>query len=181
VAAVALSLTLACAAGSGAQTAKESELKVAFLYNFAKFIEWPPEALPPNAPMTLCVAGDAGVSEALDQTVKGRSINGHDIVVAKPALDASAKSCHLLYVSGLDAKRAQQLIQALAGAPVFVVSDFDRFAQSGGVANFFRDSDRMRFAINVDAAHRARLHVSSRLLALATVVKDDGKPLEGWK
>ena len=79
----------------------------------------------------------------------------------------------LLYAAGLDAKRSAQLIDDLRNAPVLTVGDREEFALEGGVAGFFVDGARMRFAFNVDAVQRARLRISSRLLSLAKLVKDD--------
>jgi hypothetical protein len=83
------------------------------------------------------------------------------------------RACHVLYLAGLDAKRAQPILDELKGAPVLTVGDREQFAQSGGVAGLFVEQGRMRFAINLEAAQRCRLRISSRLLSLAKIVKDD--------
>jgi len=86
--------------------------------------------------------------------------------------DGPTGSCHLLYVSGFDAKRSDELLFALTGAPIFTISDEVRFAEKGGVAQLIVENGRVRFAINMDAARRARLKISSKLLSLATIIKD---------
>ena len=155
-----------------AQTVTASAVKAAFLYNFAKFTEWPSDTLAPRQQLALCVIGDSAVAEALSQTIKGRSIDGHELTMEVVEADGSIRSCHLLYVGGLDAKRSTQLFEALKGVAVFTVGDRDRFADLGGVAQLIPENDRIRFAINVMSAVRARLHLSSKLLSLATIVKD---------
>jgi hypothetical protein len=150
-----------------------STLKAAFLYNFVKFVEWPREALADEAPLVLCVTGDLGVADALDEAVRGRAVDRHRLVVRRPKVDDSLRLCHVLYLSGVDGPNASLIVQRLAGAAVLTASDIDRFAQGGGVAHFFLEADRMRFAINLDAAQRARLKVSSKLLGLAKIVKDE--------
>jgi hypothetical protein len=145
-------------------------LKAAFLYNFAKFAEWPADA--PSGPLTLCVLGDAAVADALEETVKGHRIDDRDLVVSRVKA-GRLQTCHLLYLAGLDAKRSAQAFDELKNAPVLTVGDHDQFAQRGGIAAFIVDGGKMRFAINVEAAQRARLRVSSRLLSLARVVKDE--------
>jgi hypothetical protein len=169
-AALLLGLVLVPSAAS-AQSAPESTLKAAFLYNFAKFAEWPADA-PPADPLMMCVIGDAGVADALDETVKGRTIDGRKVVVARATLDG-IRGCHVVYLTGFDPKRAQQIVDDLKNAPVLTVSDREQFAQGGGIAGLFVDQGRMRFAINVEAALRCRLRISSRLLSLAKIVKDD--------
>jgi YfiR/HmsC-like len=83
------------------------------------------------------------------------------------------RSCHLLYIGAAAPKRWEELETAVHGAPVLTVSSVDRFAESGGIAQLIEDRERMRFAINVDSATRARLKLSSKLLSLAQIVKDD--------
>jgi uncharacterized protein DUF4154 len=82
------------------------------------------------------------------------------------------RHCQVLYVSGIDQKRVTQLLAAVQDSPVFTVSDDGHFAERGGVAELIVQKDRMRFAINTDAAQRARLQLSSKLLTLAIIVKD---------
>ena len=155
-----------------AQGVSGTALKAAFLYNFAKFAEWPADALAPTQRLSLCVVGVDAVADALEQTIKGHTIEGHDLSVQVVNADGPIRSCHLLYAGGLDARQSTQLIDALKGAPVFTVSDGDKFAELGGVAQLILEKDRMHFSINVAAAQRARLQLSSKLLSLATIVKD---------
>ena len=79
----------------------------------------------------------------------------------------------MLYVAGVDPKRAQQIVDELKSAPVLTVSDGEVFAKNGGIAGVFVEQGKMRFAINVEAAQQARLRISSRLLSLAKIVRDD--------
>jgi hypothetical protein len=160
-------------AAAGAQSASEPTLKAAFLYNFAKLTEWPSDALPVNAPLQLCIAGDWRVAKALEETSKNRDVDGHPLLVRKMDLQGPIQSCHVLYADDLDAKRTAQLLDRLKGIPVLTVSDFDSFAQLGGAANLLIEDGRMRFAVNADAAQRNKLRLSSRLLSLAKMVKDD--------
>jgi hypothetical protein len=162
---------LLAALPAAAQSVSAPALKAAFLYNFAKFAEWPVDAQA-NGPIAICVLGDGAVADALDITVQGKTIDGREVAVVR-AKPNGLHACHLLYVSGLDQNRSQQIIDELKSAPVMTVSDRDRFAESGGVAAFFVEAGKMRFAINTDAAQRARLRISSRLLNLAKLVKDD--------
>jgi hypothetical protein len=156
-----------------AQTATAPALTSAFLYNFAKFTEWPSDTLAPGQRLVLCVLGDNAVADALEQTIKGRSIESHELTVETVKPDGALRSCHLLYMSGLDGKQAIQLIDGLKSAPVLTASDADTFAEHGGVAQLILENGRMRFAINVHAAQRARLQLSSKLLSLARIIKEE--------
>jgi hypothetical protein len=155
-----------------AQSASAPALKAAFLYNFAKFTEWPADALGLGAPLVMCVVDDAKLTKALEEATAGRDVEGHALVVRKVEIDGPVRSCHLLYAD-LDAKRGGRLIETLKGASVLTVTDFDAFASMGGTTNLFVEDGRMRFAVNLDATNRARLRLSSRFLSLAKIVKDD--------
>jgi hypothetical protein len=172
------SIVASSAAGVAAQALTEREARVAYLYNFAKFVEWPAEALAPHAPISLCVLGDGALGGELEDAVRGHEIAGHKVAVSVVKSDGPIRSCHLLYVTGLDQKHSDQLLTAVAGTPVFTVSDADRFAQRGGVANLTFENGRMRFSINVNSAQHAHLTISSRLLALATIIKDEARTKE---
>jgi hypothetical protein len=165
-------LVLAYASRAASQTVTVPALKAAFLYNFAKFAEWPADVLAPAQRLSLCVVGDDGVADAIEQVIKGRAVEGHELIVQIVKPDGPLRSCHLLYVGGRDTKRSSQILETLKGSTVFSVGESDNFAESGGVAQLILEKDRMRFAVNVASVQRARLHVSSKLLTLATIVKD---------
>jgi len=172
---VAALLVLCCAlpaANAQAQTATAPALTAAFLYNFAKFTEWPAEVLPANAALVLCVAGDSRVHKALEAATRGRDVAGHPLVVRNMELQGPVHACHLLYADDLDTKRALQLLERLRGAPVLSISDLETFAQLGGSANIFSEDGRMRFAVNLDATQRTKLRLSSNVLRLAQIVRD---------
>ena len=165
-------LAVALPAQVAAQAATAVTLKAAFLYNFAKFTEWPEGALPAGQRLALCVVGDAAVAEALEQTIKGRVHEGHELTVQVLKADGPLRSCHLVYIDGRDAAKSLNALETLKGAPVLTVGDHSSFAERGGVAQLVLDNDRMRFSINVSAVERARLHLSSKLLILAKIIKE---------
>ncbi len=150
-----------------------SELTAAFLYNFARFTEWPVDVLPVTAPLVLCVVNDSEVARFLGRAVQGKRINGRRMKVRRAGADDLLGECQLLYASGLDLNRARQVLEAVKGAAVLTVSDLADFAEMGGTAKLFMDGERMRFAVNVDAALRANLRISAQLLNLAQIVRDD--------
>ena len=121
---------------AGANAVTASVLKAACLYNFAKFAEWPTHALAPGQRLSLCVAGDNAVAEALEQTIKGRGIDNPELTVEVIKTDShSLPLLSSLYVSSLNGNRAGQLLDSLKNtAPSFTVSDGDQFAEMGGIA-----------------------------------------------
>ena len=150
----------------------ETELKAAFLFSFTKFVEWP-AGVARFRQLTICVLGDPPVADALMDAVKGQTIEGREIAVSRVNADAGLVGCHVLYLTALNSARSQQILNALKGSPVLTVSDSDQFAETGGIVGLFVEAGKMRFAINVQAAQRARLRISSRLLSLAKLVKEE--------
>jgi hypothetical protein len=170
-----LAAILLWSAPAGAQRVTAPALKAAFLYNFANFTDWPADRLAPGQRLSLCVIGDNAVADALEQTIKGRTVDAHELTVEIIKIDGPVSRCHLVYVSGVDTKSSARLLDALNGTSVFTVGDGDRFAEMGGIAQLILENDRMRFVVNVDAAHRANLKISSKLLTLAKIVKDQNE------
>ena len=169
---------MSCATAAIGQDVTEASLKAAFIHNFVKFTEWPRDVLPPAAPLVACVLGDPAFGDVLSHYVKGHPVDGHDIVVSRVTLDAAIpRSCHLLFVSGITARQAAHVVAALNGAPVLTLSDVDQFARVGGMAQLYVEDGRIRFRVNLESTKRSRLQFSSRLLALATLVKDDANAI----
>ena len=163
---------LAAPAAARAATDPSSDvaIKAAFLYNFAKFTDWP--ELPATAPLTICVMGDARIAAALLETVRSQRISGHPIETIAMGGDGQAEPCGVLYVATKEIRRAAALLNTLKTLRILTVSDSQGFAQSTGVVEFFVENGHMRFFINTDAAGRSGLRLSSRLLGLATIVRD---------
>jgi hypothetical protein len=169
--AVALGTASLRAVRPAAQDVPAPDLTAAYLLNFVRFTSWPDEALPERAAIVVCVSGDAWVADSLVDLTRGQMVDGHALSIRRSSLDAPLDSCHVVYGAGLDGRRAQALIRATSSLPILTVSDLSDFARRGGVANFFIDDGRLRFAVNPDAAERARLQISSRLLSLARIVR----------
>jgi hypothetical protein len=173
------SLTLAafllCTSSGLAQDVTESSLKAAFIFSFAKFTEWPHGALPAATTFAACVLGDRAIHDALERTVKGRQLSGHDISVPQMEIDGSLRSCHLLYLSGITSKQVSLIVTAVKDAPVMTISDLENFAELGGIAQMFVENGKMRFDVNLGVARHSRLQLSSKLLGLAAHVHDASK------
>lgn len=162
-----------------AQDVTESSLKAAFVYNFAKFTEWPADVLSPTATFAACVLGDSPTRDALDRIVKGRQLSGRTISVSEVQLGVGLRSCHLLYMSGVTKTQITAIVAAVRGVPVLTISDTDDFARGGGIAQMFVENGKIRFDINLDVAKESRLQLSSKLLALAAHLRG-GPGAQGW-
>lgn len=151
-------------------TPPDVALKAAFLFNFAKFTEWP--ALPSGALIVVCVVGNDGIATALDETIRGQTISGHAIDVQRPQDGATWRLCQLLFIADAATRRSADGLAGITTLPVLTVSDGKGFSQTGGIIELYVEGGRMRFAINMDAAERAGLRLSSRLLGLAKIIRN---------
>jgi hypothetical protein len=149
----------------------EYQLKAGFLYNFAKFIEWPAAAFQKaQTPYSICVLGPDPFGEDLDVAVGEATLQGRRMVVRRLNDVKSASGCHILFVSKVEPKKLPALFQALGDAPILTVGEDDEFTRAGGSLRFFWQENKVRFEINLQATERARLKVSAKLLSLARVI-----------
>ena len=161
-------------AQSNSGRAGEYQVKAAFLYNFAKFVEWPPDALPnERSPIIIGILGDDPFGHVLDDTVLGKNINGHELQLARAKSIQELKGCQIIFISSSERKRLFEILSNLRGADVLTVGDTEGFAPSGGIIQLILRDIRVRLMINVEAAERSRLRISSKLLALAEIVRDE--------
>src|ERR1017187_3462014 len=166
-----LGLWLLLAVGEGhAQNPRPSEyqLKAAFLFNFAKFIDWPPETYADDkSPFIIGILGVNPFGSGLQQTVAGKKINERPITIQTFRAAAEATNCQILFICNSEKKHFSEIIKSLHDAAVLTVSEADQFIESGGMVNFVQEASKIRFQINDDAARAARLKISSKLLNLA--------------
>jgi len=155
-----------------AESPNEQQVEAAYLFNFARYVAWPDSAFAgAGDPLRICVLGDDGFVDVARSSVEGRKIGDRAVVVEARADVAGSDACHILFISSEASDLEEQVIAELGTKGVFSVSDSDGFAKRGGVANFVRQGNKIRFEINRGAAESAGLKVSSRLLRLAKVVE----------
>jgi len=146
----------------------EYQLKAAFLYNFAKFVEWPATALPQDSsPFVIGILGNNPFNEDLKKTVAGKKISEHPIAVVSFPNLADATNCHILFISSSEKARLTEIFKWLQTAPILTVGETDQFTETGGMINFVTEANKIRFQIKDDTAKAARLKISSKLLNLA--------------
>ncbi len=160
------------ARGADSLAAKEHQVKAAFVYNFAKFVEWPAGSFPnSSSPLVIGVIGKSPISAALEAAVMDRKINGRAMIVKCVDTVEAARETHLLFVAASEDKRMDDLLPALAGASVLTVGESAAFVRAGGMINFILEGDKCRFDINMDPAEKAGLKVSAQLQKLAKTVR----------
>jgi len=147
----------------------ENDLKAAFLYNFAKYVEWPPAAFSGAnvESFRICVRADPVFIRSIDAIVAGESIHGRRVIRSVPSTIEEVRGCHILFVGRAELDGSQRLLAATAGSPVLTVSDHFDFLKRGGTIAFVRDGTRIRFDVNAMRAQIDGLTISSRLLRVA--------------
>jgi hypothetical protein len=179
----ALALALAAAlvalparrARAAATVAGEYEVKAAFLYNFARYVEWPPGAVPAGQPFVIAVLGHDPFGPALDAVLRGRTIRDRPLAVRRLARLDEMETAQVLFIARSEGDEVARILRRLEGQPVLTVGEEPDFAQQGGVVRFRVDQDRVGFEINIDSAERAGLKMSSQLLKLARIVRSPGR------
>jgi hypothetical protein len=151
----------------------EYPLKVAFLYNFAKFVEWPSDSFrSPAAPFAICVVGRDPFSPDIENELRARPVGGHPVEFLSLKQADGLNSCHIVFIPVTQKSQAAGIVRGLKGSTVLTVGEFEGFAVKGGMINFTIEGGNVRFEINRLAADRAGLKISSKLLSLAKVVTE---------
>lgn len=159
---------------AAAQENKPAEYKVkaVYLFNFGKFVQWPAGAVSEGQEKAfpICVLGQDPFGPALDDIVKGESIDGQPLVAKRINRVEDADDCRLLFIGPSEKERVIKLLEALQSKPVLTVSDLPEFCNRGGMIQFVLQGDKVRFEVNLTPAEKAGLTLSSQLLKVATAV-----------
>lgn len=154
-----------------AQNATTGEVKAAFLYNFARFTEWPADAFDdPAAAFVIGVAGDEVLRQTVEHLTRGKAISGRALRTRHVKETQDVPGVQILFIGGTSASRAAELVKEAGTRPILTVGDVERFCQKGGMIAFQIEQNRVRFEVQIDATESARLKVSSRVLTLAKAI-----------
>lgn len=156
------------------ESSSEENIKAAYLFNFAKFVEWPDGVFSTeHDSIQICVIGDDILSETLEllekKVVAGRTIevrHGNEII--------PGKRCNIVYIGESYQQNVENVLDTYRGKPVLTVSSIKDFAERGGMIGFVRKGNLVRFKVNRRVVSESGLSISSRLLKLALII-DDGK------
>jgi len=177
---VALSVSLSWAPGALAQDRDSSNsseylIKAGFIFNFAKFVEWPQTTFAqPDSPIVIGILGTDPFGAIIDQIVQDKKIGGRGFVVKRLKWGTDPKDlkeCKILFVGASERIHIDELVQIVRGLPILTVGETPGFAERGGVIRLVLEDNKVRFEVNVDAAHQAGLTISSRLLTLARIIQ----------
>jgi hypothetical protein len=154
----------------------EHELKVAFLFHFAQFVDWPPEAFKDaNSPLTYCTIGGDPFHGALDASLSGKTIGARSFRALHFKQPLEIQGCQVLFIAAEEKKVLPAILAGVKGNSVLTVGESEHFAGGGGMIGFLLEENKIRFEINLEAAKKAKLKISSKLLVLAkTVIGSQG-------
>jgi len=149
----------------------EYQVKALFLFNFAKYVDWPAEAfLSKNAPIVIGVLGKDNFKEDLQRAVESKSITGRTIIIKYVTADAELSGCHILFISASEKSRLEEILVKTGTLPILTVGEQEQFLEKNGIINFRLKKENIRLEINLAAARKANVQISSKLLAVADVV-----------
>ena len=177
--ALAGSILLSCLAGASfaanaPTVAQEYDLKAAFLFNFARYVEWPAEAFATSAtPITIGILGEDPFGPSLDEIVANEDVRSRKLIVRRFATIDQVESCHILFVSASQAGHMDQIAAKLGNRSVLTVGDVSGFTSRFGMIGFEMARNRVRLRINLAAARAAKLTISSMLLRQAKIMKPE--------
>jgi hypothetical protein len=172
---------VAAAPGPDAPTPTEYQVKAAMIYNFMRFVEWPSEAFAAtDKRINLCTVGADPFEGDLDP-LKGKETGGRTIEIRHVESRGDTKGCHVLYVGESEKDRLEDIAKEAAAHNALTVGDSAGFAQKGLAVNFYLEHGTVRFEINLEAARRSKLTISSKFLKLAKIVADAAPPDGGPK
>jgi len=172
-------MTLNLASSADAQTGDASDsseylIKAGFIYNFAKFVEWPSTSFPQSdAPIVIGILGTDPFGSVLDRIVADKKIGSRGFVVRRYKWSKDLKDlreCQILFVSSSEKAHTDEILEFVKWLPILTIGETPGFAERGGVIRFTVEDNRVRFEVSVDAAHNANLNISSRLLTLAKII-----------
>jgi hypothetical protein len=168
------------AAAQSAYTAEE--VKAAFLYNFAGFVDWPAHARA-NEGLVIGILGADDIESELRRLLAARPNPGRPVSVRRLASDDEAASVHVLFIGAREGPRLAKLLAALKQRPVLAVTEARDGLEQGAVINFVV-SDRVRFEVSMPAADQAGLRLNPRLLQVALRIHRGlapGSPVYAWR
>jgi len=174
-----LGMTLNWASPADAQAGDASDsseylIKAGFIYNFAKFVEWPSTSFPQSdSPIVIGVLGTDPFGNVLDHIVADKKIGSRGFVVRRYKWGKDLKDlrdCQILFISASEKVHTDEVVEFVKWLPILTIGETPGFAERGGVIRFTLEDNRVRFEVNVDAAHKANLNISSRLLTLAKII-----------
>jgi hypothetical protein len=154
----------------------EYSVKLGFLYNFTKFVEWPPDSFrDPGAPLVICIVGHDPFRQDLEAELRTRKVGDHPIEVRTQTTNNKLSVCHIMFVPVTEKNQSDRILSGLQGSRTLTVGETEGFAVLGGIINLTIEDNKVHLEINRLAADRAGLKISSKLLGIAKIVQEHSR------
>jgi hypothetical protein len=141
----------------------DTQVKAAFLFNLAKFVQWPTDAA---EPMVIGIAGDKAFADVVAQTVFGRKVNGRNLETRRLSGGDDPSGCDIVFIADMRSHDEDEWLQRVRG-PALTVGESTRFLRNGGMVRLYAEGQKIRFQVNQKNTETAGLKLSSQLLTLA--------------
>ncbi len=148
---------------------REYRIKSAFLYHFLHYGEWTRDAAPDNDELVVCVAGNVPYAAAL-QTLGEKRLEGRPVIVQHVDETVNSRECRIAFFGASSGPVAEETLHRLRKEGVLTVGETAAFTELGGMIRLYQHRNRIRFEIKLEAVRSAGIHISSRVLQLATIV-----------
>lgn len=149
----------------------EYDVKAAYLYNFGKFIKWPPKLVSSEPVFPICILGTDPFGHTIDSIASGEALDGKRLSIVRVSSAIEAQPCRILFIGRSEQVRVGSILATVNKWPILTVSDMPDFLDHGGIIEFVMQGDRVRFQVNLAAAEHSGLLLSSELLKVAVSVK----------
>lgn len=170
------SLVLLCwalPAWSAPDQPAEAQVKSAIILNMARYVDWPAESFSSDgAPITFCYSGQGALAASLP-SLQGKTVKGHPVTIRRMSNSGDSGGCHVVVIDATERRNAVTILDRTRRLPILTVGDVSGFSRNGGMVELFLQDGKVRFEINLAAARQSRLKISSQLLKVARIVRDN--------
>ncbi len=155
-----------------AQQSDELSVRAAYLFNLTKYVNWPPS----RERIVVEIMGDDSTSTAFRQILSNKTTDGRPIEVVVHPSDAELRKCDVIYIDQSERAAVQSLKEKLEGQPCLTVGESERFVREGGMVGLVRSGDQVQILVNLEATQKNGMVLSSRLMAVAILVRSSRRP-----
>jgi hypothetical protein len=155
----------------------EDQVKAAYLYNFGRFVKWPPNAVEDrDRAFVICVFSQDPFGLVLESTLAGQLLNGKPVVIRRVMKPQEAAHCHILFIDATQGPHLREILAGIDQSSVLTVSDMPHFLKQGGMIQFVLQEDKVRFEVDLNNVGSGQLALSSELLKVAAMVRGNTRP-----
>jgi hypothetical protein len=166
-----LLLAFCASALPGEVVSREYQLKAVYIYHFTEFVDWPKTAFStPDSPIVIGVLGPDPFAGHLEQAIRDERVRNRRLIIQRYQRVQEVENCHLLFISASENARLEGILAELKGRSILTVGETEDFALRGGMIQFIKVENRIRFRVNLGAARAAKIQISSKILRSAEVL-----------